>query len=422
MSTGKDPVIKTSYTVTTPKQRKEQQNAVISQLTQLFNFYSKSIIEQHFSTFCDNFALVTLLNQELADSGNYSGEQYDNKMKQILTATDHYYSYITALPSDIRSVFLLLMGLGTQELEDIKGYLETGVLRKAKEDLSLRSIRPQKYIMQIDAISNQLAKLNESTTLRVGGKVGRPITTTVTLNMPDHMKIDGGALSTYDKSIVNGVTSLLESGNLFFSIPMLYHAMTGKQNPTMDEQLAYEIATRLEKMRRMTLSIDLSEEIQQSLYKPSADELGLSQLEIEGYLLPLNKISGLINGKRTEMYQIIHDPPLYTYSKVKRQLASVPLQLLDAPINNNSTTIPLKTYLIQRIEMMKNTRNRITSSRVLYDSIYEELGAEEANKTRKMRIRTYTTAILEHFIQEGYIKAYLEFRSGRAIGGVEIML
>ena len=46
------------------------------------------------------------------------------------------------------------------------------------------------------------------------------------------MKIDGNfQLTNYDRSIINGVISILESGSNSFTVPMLYHAMTGKENP-----------------------------------------------------------------------------------------------------------------------------------------------------------------------------------------------
>jgi hypothetical protein len=123
------------------------------------------------------------------------------------------------------------------------------------------------------------------------------------------------------------------------------------------------------------------------------------------------------------MYQIIELPPLYSYAKAKNQIAAVPINLLKAcTINNNATTIPLKSYLLFRIEGMKNKNNKLRSDKILYSSVYEELDDEDANKTRKMRIRTYTKVILEHFVKEGYIKAYSELRNGRTISGLKIIL
>ena len=112
----------------------------------------------------------------------------------------------------------------------------------------------------------------------------------------------------------------------------------------------------------------------------------------------------------------------YKYAKLKHQIATVPIKLLTAPINNNATTIPLKNYLLFRIEGMKNKHNQIMSNRILYASIYEELTEQDANKTRKKRIRDYTKIILNYFISEGYIKSYEETKKGKTIDGITIIM
>lgn len=362
-------------------------------------------------------------DKELLMSDSES-EEYNSFVKRIVEKTQAYYLYVGNIPEDARRYLLERMNTEyfyeNSSEEDLKSLFET--ISGNERANSFQAIRPKKYIMQIDAITNHLATLGEETRLRVGKRGNQPVLTTVTLDMPDHMKIEGGGqLTTYDKSIINGVTSLLESGNTVFSIPMLYHAMTGRHNPTVDDQLYEDISQKLEKMRRMMISIDLSEESEaQFITGESGERLSVSDVVVEGYLLPLNKMSGSINGKRTELFQIIQHPPLYTYSKMRRQLASVRISLLSAPVNNNATTIPLKTYLLQRIEMMKNTRNSITQSNILYESLYNELGASDAGKTKKMRIRTYTTTILNYFVEQEYIKAYEEYKSGRSVAGIRI--
>lgn len=388
--------------------------------------YGLQYLKENIFTYAEKLEAISRLNRELS-SRSPDGAEYGETVQNIMKATQDYYTYIGGLPEDIRQFFLLIANSaeGNDEpVEEISELVGAEVFFDTSPLLTAQAIRPKNYIMQIDAITNQLATLQDHTQLRVGKRAGQPVHTTVTLDMPDHMRIEGGgALSTYDKSIINGVTSLLESGNTVFSVPMLYHAMTGKQNPTVDDALYEEIAGKLEKMRRMMLSIDLTEENEARYFTDqNGDRKEITDLQLEGYLLPLNKVSGMINGKKTELFQVIQHPPLYTYSKMKRQLASVKISLLGAPVNNNSTTIPLKTYLLQRIEMMKNQKNSICQSSILYESIYQELGALEANKTKKMRIRSYTTTILDYFVEQTYIRSYDEYKKGRSIAGIQISL
>lgn len=355
-------------------------------------------------------------------------DRYMEVVQEIVESTQHYYTYLASLPDDVRKYFLVVSEgrINEDSMSTIKEIVGENVFLDPSPLLSVQSIRPKTYIMHMDNISNHLAELNVHTELdlNVGKNRKTPIHTTVTLDMPDHMSLEGGGtLSTYDKSIINGVTSLLENGNTVFSVAMLYHAMTGKKNPSIVESLNDEITEKLEKMRRIIITIDLTEENEAHYLRDKNDNpIILEDVTLEGYLLPLNKVSGIVNGKRTELFQIIQNPPIYTYSKLKRQLSSIPIFLLDAPINNNSTTIPLKTYLLQRIEMMKNKNNKIKSHVILYESVYSEISAADANKTKKMRIRNYTTKILDYLAESGYISSFKEFKKGRSIAGIELKL
>lgn len=390
--------------------------------------YGYDCLKEYLYDYTNKLEQISELNRLLLlMDAEQNAEGYSKVVGDVMDATQAYYSYLGTLPEDLRRFFFRLSEsplAGGNPIDELHTLLDLPVPAEMSLLPSIQSIRPKTYIMQVDAITNQLTNLTGRDRFKVGSKGKQPIQTTVTLDIPEHMKIEGGAaLSTYDKSIINGVTSLLESGNPIFSIPMLYHAMTGKQNPTIDEVLYEELSTKLEKMRRLMLTIDLTEE-SRAKYLPhgKGTELDIENLTIEGYLLPLNKMSGVINGKKTELYQLITNPPLYTYSKLKRQLASVPLFLLNAPVNNNSTTIPLKTYLLQRIEMMKNSRNAIRSTIILYESIYSELEATDASKTKKQRIREYTGKILTYFVENRYIGGYMEFKKGRSVAGIKINL
>lgn len=400
----------------------------LSLLKLLVEKYGNKDLSKRIIAYSDKLNLISQLNQKLAAlDSDEQDETFTQTVQEIMLATQDYYTHIASVPEDLRRFFLLvadIKNVNDGTIEEINALIGADINFESTPLLSSQSIRPKNYIMQIDAITNQLANLGEQNQFNVGKRGNQPITTTVTLDMPDHMKIEGGhSLSTYDKSIINGVTSLIECGNTVFSIPMLYHAMTGKQNPTVDEQLYDDISGKLEKMRRMLLTIDITKESEaQYITGKNGEELKIEDLTLEGYLLPLNKVSGVINGKKSELYQILQHPPLYAYSKMKRQLASVSISLLGAPVNNNATTIPLKTYLLQRIELMKNKKNSIVSSVILYDSIYQELGALEANKTKKMRIRTYTNTILDYFVEQKYIQGYSEFKKGRSITGINISL
>lgn len=408
--------------------RAQRNTPIHTAFTEIIEKYGSDVFHEYLGAVTQRLEAISTLNKALAAIDASRDEAaYAQTVDRLTEATREYYVYFGKMPEDFRRFYQMLSEeepKNPDALDEISKILDISLPRNASLLPSLQTIRPQTYIMQVDAITNQLTGLRGSDKLKVGARGSTPVRTTVTLDIPQHMRIDGGGvLTTYDKSILNGVTSLLESGNPVFSIPMLYHAMTGKQNPTVDEQLYEELSGKLAKMRQLTISIDMSEENNAHFFTDENGEpRAIENVVIEGYLLPLNKMSGIINGKKAELFQVLQHPPLYTYSKMRRQLASVPITLLNAPINNNSTTIPLKTYLLQRIEMMKNPKNSIRSNTILYETVYAELGDQDATKTRKMRIRTYATTILQYFVEQGYIKGYQEFKRERSIAGIQIEL
>ena len=409
-------------TVQKPQAPADYTGALSDLLPQLIEKYTREAVGDYMNECSARLSAVQECNDRLIDP-NASAEDQAEAMRRVMQATGEYYAFLSTVPEDMRR-FLLLMGGVT--MEDVETML--AIEPQVKEEINLlasvapaiQAIRPKNYVMPVDPITNKLAQLKEFNEVTVSRRKNLKVQTAVTIDCLEHMKIDGNfQLSNYDKSIINGVVSILESGNSSFTVPMLYHAMTGKENPTVDDGLMEEIKAKLDTMRRLSINIDLTEEIKAHMIEKQIDG-DVDSFMIDGYLLPLNKYTGVVNGKRSEMYQIIDTPPLYSYARMKNQIATVSIDLLKAPLNNNATTIPLKTYLLGRIEAMKNQNNRMMRDKILFESIYRELGDIDSDKKRKKRIRDYTEVVLNHFISMNYITKYQMIKEGRTITGVRI--
>ena len=291
----------------------------------------------------------------------------------------------------------------------------------------------EKYSMQTDSIFRNLPKLlpEEENEVYVGKSAGKNVSTVVTIDFPKTVVLDGGGcLTNFDKAILNGISSLLIAGTIYFTIPMLYHAMSGNQNPSMREEAVQTIRDRLEFMRRSTITLDCTEEAAAHFIK---DGQNLQSLTLSQYLLPMNRMNAVLNGREVEAYFLIDMPPLFRYASGKRQISLVDMDLLNvhfaadsplagATLNNTPAMIVLKNYLLTRIEGMKNKNNRLQSRKILFTSIYEELGEPSPIKQRRQRLRKYTEIYLEYLTQQNYISGYSFTRTGRVVDGVEIVL
>lgn len=336
-------------------------------------------------------------------------------------ATASFYEVICSIPTDLLTFLKLIFYLVRHQKESLPDHWAEKFEKKPAPQsnlMNIQSVRPVNYVMQVDNVFRNLPNLQSQNTVYAGRKGRKEINTLVSLSLPEQFALEGiNQMDGYDKAVLNGVNSLLANGTVNFTIPMLYHAMTGKENPTVDEGLLQELQRRIEQMRRTLITIDLTEELQAKYL-----DVDITQPQVQGYLLPLNLISARINGRPVQVYHLLDVPPMLAYAKMKRQLATVPLSLLNAPLNNNATTIPLKNYIIARCESMKNGNNRIKSNKILFEAIYAELGEENANKVRKKRIRDYTEIILTHMIDHNYLKSYTLTKKGRSIDGIEIRL
>ena len=393
-------------------------------LPQLIKKYTLTIVSKYMVECIGRLAPVQECNSLLLNPDGQEGS-VDDVLQSVVAATRSYYEFLSGLPEDMRRFLILMGGVTKEEINDLltaEPDVSDEISRLASVAPAIQAIRPKNYVMPIDPITNKLAQLKEFNEVTVSRRKNLTIQTAVTIDCPEHMKIDGNFhLTNYDKSIINGVVSILESGNSSFTVPMLYHAMTGKENPTVDDGLVEDIKAKLDTMRRLSINIDLTEEIKaHMIQKNMVGENEVESFTIDGYLLPLNKYTGVVNGKRSEMYQIIDTPPLHSYAKMKNQISTVSIDLLKAPLNNNATTIPLKTYLLGRIEAMKNQNNKIMRDKILYESVYRELGDIDSDKKRKKRIRDYTEIILTHFVNMKYITKYEVIKEGRTINGVRI--
>ena len=284
----------------------------------------------------------------------------------------------------------------------------------------------EKYSMQTDSIFRNMPKLlpEEENEVYVGKSA-------VTMDFPKTIALDGGgSLTNFDKAILNGVSSLLIAGTIYFTIPMLYRAMIGSENPSMREEAVRTIRDRLEFMRHATITLDCTEEAAAHFIKEGQN---LQSLTVSQYLLPMNRMNAVLNGRAVEAYFLIDTPPLFQYASSKRQISLVDMDLLNvhfeadsplagASLNNTPAIIVLKNYLLTRIEGMKNPNNRLQSRKILFSSIYEELGEPSPIKQRRQRLRNYTEIYLEYLTQQNYISGYSFTRTGRVVDGVEIVL
>lgn len=303
---------------------------------------------------------------------------------------------------------------------------------------SLYTTAVENYSFTKDKVSNQLTKLVagkerklalESQRDRKKGK-GAEITTLVTLNFKDLSEGEDGikklkALDTMDRELLNAVVSvwvsaeqngLIVNGETVTALQTLYRIITKNPNSRLDEEKGRDLVDRLMKLTSATISINAEAE---SRYYD-----GLAKFERSGALVSVVVDREIINGNVVDnAVRIIRldKSPLYTYAKIKNQIASVPLKMLDTKsINKTPETIAIESYLIGRIEAIPHLSNEIIIS-----SLLEEVGIFEKDykdfKDKRKQVIKKIDALLKGYKASGYIKNY-EFMAGKRIKYYKVVI
>lgn len=288
------------------------------------------------------------------------------------------------------------------------------------------------YTFTKDIVSRELTTLNHKEEkpipqeLQVPGKKEKQeVTTFVTIAFEELADAGNGleklkSLDNIDKALLNAITSVWQSaynadaihnGEAVTTLQTLYRIMTKNPNSRLDSpEKEKELVDRL--MRLTTTSLIINAEAEFGAYPELKKQR--TRLERGGSLAQIVVDRATVNGNT--VYNAVrisnhHRTPLYTYAKLKNQLVSVPLKLLDTKASNkNNETIAIEEYLIDRIEAEKTLANGI-----LIDTILDNVGIHEKDyknfKKKRSEVVKKIDKLLAGYVSTGYIKKY-KFQAG----------
>lgn len=233
---------------------------------------------------------------------------------------------------------------------------------------------------------------------KTGSKKQVNVTFTINFeNLGDDVKITR-SLDPYDKAVYIAISALYNSGQTIVSPQMIYHAMGYTQNPAKSD--LDKINQSITKMMGALIFLDNIEEITAGYEYPSFVDYNSS-------LLPAERWTGFINGGRTETaIHLFREPPMMTWARERRQITTISLQLLQAPLSKTPRNLALQDHLIWRIARAKNGKGK---KKILYSDIYEKLGIQptgEKDRNARKRIQKAAVDLLKHYKARGWISNY----------------
>ena len=299
-----------------------------------------------------------------------------------------------------------------------------------KDELEfMKTILPSLYIIPTHKLAGELPK-NMLNNGEIPLKLGENIITYNEFSSELECKNPNMELSNpdeytaYDVVVQDAIISLYVAGNECFTPEAVYRTMTGATGDYYIQKISDDaidkIVESIEKMRRIRLTIDFSQEAAER-------NVNITSYKMDDMLLSLKRIrmktSGQLGGKKITAYKFNSAPILYDYiQKVSKQIATVPIQRLQTKnaVRNTDSVIKMREYLIKRIELLKNKHNNICNPHITYDRIFKECQIDASIKMQSSRYKEQISKILDVFVQQGYIKGYEVYKSGNRKVGVKV--
>jgi hypothetical protein len=322
------------------------------------------------------------------------------------------------LGSEIISKSSLLPILQTEALPAIAG-----------ASIALKSILPKRSIKPNNKLANEITRdfINNGEISLIVSKSSavKEITTKALLSYTsENVNLLGRTKYTpYDREVHDGVVTLCVAGNSLITPEMVYRAMNGMSEAEFVSPQSVGAVTRsLDKHDQTLIEIDFTQEAQ--AYKKD-----YSNATYKGRLLSFEKISITAGGQTKTGYKMLRNPILYEYAQVSGQIINVPIALLQTKeaVRSTDEVIVIRGYLLRQIEGMKSPSfNR--SNKITFEGIYSQLEVSPATLTKAMykkkthTIRQHVEALLIEWQRQEYIKGHTQYKEGRIIKGISIIL
>lgn len=215
-------------------------------------------------------------------------------------------------------------------------------------------------------------------------------------------------IDAYDRRVYTAVGSLYVYGTHIMTIQQIYNAMG--YSGRVGQSDIDNIRKSIEKFSVIRLHLDNTKE---------AEAYNYDKFVVTENLLYSRTVDAIRNGCIVHgAVQIIDEPVLQRYARMKNQITTFNVKILNSGLNKTQANLKLEDYFIERIAHMKRDLKKKHSydGRMLFDTIYER--AEITTKKQKQRAPAKIIKLLDHYTsKEGdeWIKGYKMDETGVTI-------
>ena len=207
-------------------------------------------------------------------------------------------------------------------------------------------------------------------------------------------------LQPFDKRVYIAVSALFNAGNNVMTATQIHYAMGNTGKP--GKKQIKKIDDALLKMTGARITLDNQPE-------HNALKGKYPLFQYVGSLLPIEKVSAIVNGQITDSaIHVFREPPLMTFAKERKQVTTIDVTLLQSPVSKTDANLLIDDYLLDRISKAKNGKNK--SCRILYKTLYDRARIKEP--MQKQRAPEKIEKYLSYYQQQNWINKYLMQKDG----------
>lgn len=374
----------------------------------------------------------------LPDEADSLTEEHKAKLIEILHSLDNF--YINHTPSD------------TAEIEGIKypkpnlfDYIEANAtsLQEQQEVITvLQTIMPKYHIMPNNSLANYLSKYDainagafDLPVINKKGKRKEITAYTIASIAGTELTVK---LTEYERQVSDAIISIWVEAQKQglppeFTIDMVFRAMPGSGDKASPQQ-AGAITKTIEKLRQLKIYVDVTEEMRKKGLITDKETLIFDDM----YLSAARVTRKIKNGGQTvRAYHIHTEPIILSYSKMTKQLITVPAAWLEVKkVKNGKPTneaLPMTQerqsitgYIMRRIALIKYDRKKskaaTQSNIIIFKTLFEDIGIENPDKFKSADIRNFCFSLLDFYKSKGIILDYKKQTEGRSITGIKILM
>lgn len=226
------------------------------------------------------------------------------------------------------------------------------------------------------------------------------IITTVGLSLINEYT-DTKPLNQYDRSVLAACISEWEVGNRYTTPNIIYRHLTGKTKSTDTPEPAQidAILESIRKLMSLVISINMSDSCENFGYNNG------KPFQITSSVLPaMYKNDFTVNGQYTTVIYFDRESPILTVARIKKQLLTYDLKLLNVPKQHNSVdAIAVKNYVLHRVQEIK--LHKMTAT-ITFDDVFEKCRLTETDNKKKLRLRKIILELMDHLKNNGAILNY----------------